>query len=55
MIQAFHRALQISASLGMRIWDPIYQGDQDGDALSCHQMQERASSFDSQVHHCSQV
>ena len=25
-IQAFHRALQISASLGTCIWDPIYQG-----------------------------
>jgi len=27
MIQAFHRALQSSASLGTCIWDPIYQGN----------------------------
>ena len=27
MIQALYQALQISASLGTCIWDPIYQGD----------------------------
>jgi len=32
MIQAFHRALQIRASLGTCIWDPIYQGNQKHNA-----------------------
>ena len=38
MIQALHRALQISASLGTCIWDPIYQGtacDWNPNTIAC--------------------